>query len=122
VYIFVVLSGIALLGSKWEMGMTLQCSETGKGVRYGTTLLAATTTRSAAFYALSQDAAEQIPQDARSAAFLSDGLNVYAASSGGPTLGDCYTLGGFCVGVFVFALSSENAEMYLPNLWQKIER
>jgi hypothetical protein len=102
------------------MDMTLMCSETGKGVRYGTTLMAATASKSAAFYALSQEATEQIPQDARSKLPLSDGLNVYAASSGGPTLSECYTLGGFCVGLFVFALSPENAAMYLPNLWQKI--
>lgn len=98
--------------------MTLLCSETGERLRYEDRIWSLTSESADQYYVLSDSVVSAIPKGLQRNHECAQGLgvNVYAASSGGPTTGGYHSWSSFRLKEFAFSVSLETARKYLPHL------
>jgi len=104
--------------------LSLICAETREHIRFGEPLYAAEPAGAAACCSVSRKVLDLIQPDVRRpepCATPEDGLNVHAASSGGPTFRGFYEWSTFRKGAFLFSLSAEHAAQYLPFVWREYQ-
>ena len=96
--------------------MSLVCDETGRDIDFGTPLFAAAREDVSTFYALSEEVLSRIPPSERCFGPLKAtevGEDIHAAHSTRNSNGS-YTMTGFELGTYLFSISQETAEKYLP--------
>ena len=110
--------------------MSLICDETGQEMKYGIKLMAGTRDDVYFFSAISQEILKEIPssQKRKKPCDTNDeGINIHLASSkeniirgflGGHPTGN-YSKKHFELGKFLYSISRETAEQYLPNHYQR---
>ena len=101
--------------------MSLICFETGRDIDCETPLYAVTRTYLNSIDALSASVVDKIPEERRLPSPInpvSGGLDIHEAASGEGLSGQ-YTLGGFSLGKFLFSVSRETAEEFLPKSYQR---
>lgn len=103
--------------------MSVLCLETNKSIRHGSILLGATRRDIDTFYALSDEAISGIPHSERRyrpctnfSGANSGGLDIHGATSTKGVDGN-YTLMHMRIGRFLFSISKESAEKYLPKTY-----
>jgi hypothetical protein len=97
--------------------MSLLCVETGRDIKFGSPLMAAILPGGVLFSALSKEVVATIPQESRLTSELThllDGINIHDATSTRNFNGS-YTVSGFRIGEFRFAISDADAEKLLPG-------
>ena len=97
--------------------MSLLCSETGKDIKFGKTLMAGTRSDVKFYSALSQDVLKQIPESKKRLTPCEPGVggvNIHNATSSRNFNGS-YTLCDFRLENFSFSISEETAREYLPT-------
>lgn len=97
--------------------MSLLCIETGRDILYGEPLMAGTRAGAGFFTALSQEVIDRIPESERRPTPCEPsegGVDIHEASSGRNFNGS-YTWSDFTLGEFLFSISQEAAEKYLPK-------
>jgi len=98
--------------------MSLLCDETKQDIKYGDTLRAGTRGDVEFYSALSQKVLGRIPESERRPTPCQPdddgGVDIHEASSSRNFNGS-YTLSDFTLGVFLFSISKETAEKYLPK-------
>lgn len=98
--------------------MSLCCTETNRVIYYHEALFAGTRVDVDGFHALSQDVINRIPVSERfftPRSSFEDGLDIHKATSDLNWNGTYTWLEGFTLGEFLFSISQETAEKYLPN-------
>jgi hypothetical protein len=103
--------------------MSLICIEIGRDIEYGEILRAGTRQGAGSFSALSQEVIERIPESERRSTPCEPadgGVDIHEASSGRNFNGS-YTWSGFRHGKFLFSISQEAAEKYLPRLVKEFQ-
>ena len=104
--------------------MSLICDGTGKYIDFGKPLYAGTRGDVAFYSALCQEALASIPESERRSEPCGpedDGVDIHEASSD-KNFNDAYTLTGFTLGNFLFSISREALERYLPRHAKKYPR
>ena len=104
--------------------MSLLCVETGYDIEFGDPLYAGTRPDIEVYTALSQAAINKIPLAVRRnnpCAPGEPGINIHLASSSRNFNGS-YTVCSFHRDEFLFSVSEENAEKYLPQLIKELAR
>jgi hypothetical protein len=96
--------------------VSLFCDETGRDIEFGDPLFAATRVDIEDFYALSEEALSRIPPQERLGGPVGaekGGEDIHAAKSTRNFNGS-YTVVGFELSIYLFSISQETAERYLP--------
>lgn len=111
---------------KKEISMSLFCDETWKDIEYGDILMAGTRDDVDFFSALSQEILCKIPyleKRQQPCGPEDEGVNIYYATSTENIIGtfttNNYSLVNFKLGDFVFSISKETAEKYLPKHYSR---
>ena len=101
--------------------MSLVCIETGRHFDAREALYAATRADLRTYSAVSADVLNTIPESLRGSEPAPDGegLDIHRAWSTANGSGGC-TLRGFTLDVFLYSLSEETVQKYLPNLAQTL--
>lgn len=102
--------------------MSLMCAETREFIPFGDPLFCAEPKDGKYVCAISRKALDLIPTGVRRlepCATPEDGLNVYHASSGGPTFRGMYEWSSLKKGAFLFSLSDADAREHLPFIWKE---
>lgn len=96
--------------------MSLICDETGRDIEFGGPLFATTRADMTDFYALSEEVVSKIPPAERRSVPVDTnepGENIHIGKSTRNRNGS-YTITGFELGMYLFSISQETAERYLP--------
>ena len=94
--------------------MSLLCSEKGEDIIFGTVLYALTRGDLAVYDAVCAEVIEAIPESAKIFELSGGGADVHAATSS-RNFNDSYTIMDFRLGDFLFSVTHEDAERYLPQ-------
>ena len=97
--------------------MSLLCDETDRDIEYGQVLMAGTRGDVEFYSALSQEVLGHIPETEKRPTPCEPGdggVDIHEASST-QNMNGSYTISDFTLGKFLFSLSRETAEKYLPN-------
>lgn len=104
--------------------MSLFCDETGRDIEFGATLRAGTRTDVDFYSALSDEVIRQIPDSEKSRKprkVGSGGLDIHEASSS-KNFNSAYTVRDFQLGDFLFSISQETAEKFLPKHLKRYQK
>jgi len=96
--------------------MSLYCDETGYDIEFGAPLYAGTRSDVNFYSALSEAVIRQIPDNQKSdipCRVGVDGVDIHKAHSS-RNLNGAYTITDFTLGAFLFSISKEIAEVFIP--------